>query len=297
MRLEWIEDILAIHDAGSLRAAADMRFLTASAFTRRIKSVENSIGNEIIDRDNKPVTLKPHVVELIPRMREAQANLRNIKQELTGLSYNARTSRLICQHTLTVSWAPRVVRTLTKDQSQLRIRSGTKDECALSILKNDVDIALVYEEPDAIIKTEDDPFKRAFLGHEEFLPVAALAANAELAQLINVKTIPLVIYPRSLFLGEMLEKALSRQPSEEYSCATIAEAGLGPAVMEFVREGLGVGWLPHSLIQDALASGELTSMTALLPSFHLNVTAISSKSAKSPPKERLWDAIKEEFST
>lgn len=295
MRLEWLEDILAIHDNGSLRAAADTRFLTASAFTRRIKAVETAIGADLIDRNTKPVTLRPHVIELIPKMRESVVALRSIKHELSGLQDQLRVTRLICQHTLSVSWAPKVAKALTRRQSQLRIRSGSKDECALSILKNDVDIALVYEEPDSRIKPEDDPFLRLPLGREEFLPVAALKAHSDLQQLIDKNTLPLVTYPRSLFLGEILEKALSRNINQSYKLATRAEAGLGPAVMEFVREGLGVGWLPSSLIKDELASEDFTPMTDCLPAFTLDIEAISSKSPSTLSKRQIWDAIREEL--
>lgn len=297
MRLEWIEDILAVHDSGSLRAAADNRFLTASAFTRRIKTVEKLIGSELFDRNSKPVTLRPHVVELIPRLREASANLRTIQHELSGLGDKAGITRLSCQHTLSVSWAPKVARILTKNGVQLRIRSRKKDECTLSVLKNDVDIALIYEETNLNINTEDDLFHRIHFGREEFLPVAALRKNQELKDLFRLKKIPLVSYPRNLFLGEVLEKVLSQIPSQEYSFATIAESGLGPAVMEFVREGLGVGWLPSSMISKELADGDFTDLTEFIPPFQLDVVAISAKSAKTKLSGQIWQAIESEFST
>ena len=297
MRLEWIEDILAIHDTGSLRAAAETRFLTSSAFTRRIRTVETAIGTELIDRNNKPVTLRPHVIELIPMLREASANLRNLKNELNDLGEKERSTRLICQHTLTVSWAPKVARKLAKSNSQLRIRSGSKDECAWSILKNDADIALVYEETDVNTKPEDDLFQRLHLGQEEFIPVAALNRNEDLKHLLDQKIIPLVTYPRNLFLGEVLDKTLSKKTDDQYRFATFAEAGLGPAVMEFVREGLGVGWLPRSLICEPLANGELTTMTDHLPSFSLNIVAISAQSAKTNFRKKVWEIIEREFGT
>ena len=294
MRLEWIEDILAVHDSGSLRAAADIRYLTASAFTRRIKTVEQAIGCELFDRSKKPVTLRPHVVELIPRMREAAMNLRIIQNELSGTGTENRITRLICQHTLSVSWAPKVARALAISNTQMRIRSGTKDECLFSVLKNDTDVALVYEEPDLVIGDED-LFERINLASEDFLPVAALSDNAELAEAIELRKIPLVTYPRSLFLGEVLEKTLTKVSDQSVSFSIFAESGLGPAVMEFVREGLGVGWLPSSLIKKEIDSGEFTSMTQIIPSFRLNIVALSSKSIKSHVKSRIWRKIDTEF--
>jgi len=297
MRLEWIEDILSVHDSGSLRAAAENRFLTSSAFTRRIRTVEKLVGSELFDRNNKPVTLRPHVVELIPRLREIATSLRNVQHELSGLGDGVGITRLMCQHTLTVSWAPKVVKTLAKNGAQLRIRSGSKDECALCVLKNDVDIALVYEETNLNINAEEDLFNRINFGQEEFLPVAALKDNQELKDLIELKKIPLVSYPRNLFLGEVQEKTLSQNPDRQYSFATIAEAGLGPAVMEFVREGLGVGWLPSSMISKELANEDFTVLSDFMPAFRLDVVAISAKLAKTKLNTQVWNAIESEYST
>ncbi|MEM8665677.1 MAG: LysR family transcriptional regulator, partial [Pseudomonadota bacterium] len=44
MRLEWLDDILAIADLGSLKAAAERRHLSQPAFSRRLKLIEESLG-------------------------------------------------------------------------------------------------------------------------------------------------------------------------------------------------------------------------------------------------------------
>jgi DNA-binding transcriptional LysR family regulator len=295
MRLEWIEDILAIHDLGSLRAAAEVRFLTASAFTRRIKAVEESIGGDLLDRSNKPVTLRPHVEELIPRMREVAAHLRTVQDELSGLGENIQISRLICQHTLSVSWAPKVTKTLSLSGARVRVRSGSKDDCLLSVLKGEVDIALVYEDPNVRINAESDLFEQIQFGLDEFLPVAAIRDNTDLLQKIDTQKLPIVTYPRNIFLGEVLEKTLAKSHEKGVSFSTVAESGLGPAVLEFVREGLGVGWLPHSLVEEELRSGEFTSMVDIVPSFHLNVVAIKSKSSRSKRVLQNWKDVQERF--
>lgn len=297
MRLEWLEDILAVHDTGSLRGAADIRFLTASAFTRRIKAVEQSIGSELFDRTNKPVTLRPHVIELIPRMREAAANLSSIQNELHGLGSTSQITRLICQHTLSISWAPKVAKALTTTGTQQRIRSGSKDECTLSILRNDTDFALVYEDPNQHDNSTEDLFDRIHFGEELFIPVAALKNNEKLSRSIQNKTFPLVSYPRNIFLGEVQEKALLKYHEGRGSFITIAEAGLGPAVMEFIREGLGIGWLPESLIKKEIESGEFTAMSNYMPTFSLEIVAITSKSTTSSMKSQIWKTIEAEFSS
>ncbi|MEN8840932.1 MAG: LysR family transcriptional regulator [Octadecabacter sp.] len=295
MRLEWIDDILAVHDTGSLRAAADIRFLTASAFTRRIKAVEEALGGELFDRNNKPLTLRPHVLEAIPELRDAAASLRGIQSQLGALKGQQKRTRLICQHTLSVLWAPKVTRVLSETGKSVRVRSGSRDECLLSIIKSDADVAIVYEEPDTVTAEANDLFDRMLLGQEEFMPVMAAGGADKLARAIEAQQIPLVTYPRNLFLGEVLERVLSTRPLKDMKVTTVAESGLGPAVLEFVREGIGVGWLPTSMITNELEDGEFKAATDIFPSFDLNIVALKSNRERTKSGAVVWREIQENF--
>jgi DNA-binding transcriptional LysR family regulator len=138
-----------------------------------------------------------------------------------------------------------------------------------------------------------DLFERLRFGPEEFIPVAALKNNDDLAQKIGKQQMPIVAYPRNLFLGEALEKVIAKARETGLNFFTVAETGLGPAALEFVREGLGIGWLPHSLIEDELKSGEFTAMTDVVPSFRLIAVAIKSKSSRSKVVVKNWKALQE----
>ncbi|MFU8778000.1 MAG: helix-turn-helix domain-containing protein, partial [Roseovarius sp.] len=50
MRLEWLDDILAVADAGSLARAAEIRHVSQSAFTRRLRAIEDTLGVPLFDR-------------------------------------------------------------------------------------------------------------------------------------------------------------------------------------------------------------------------------------------------------
>ena len=57
MKLEWLEDLLAVIDQGSLSKAAVARHLTQPAFSRRVRAIEGYLGCELFDRDRKPLQL------------------------------------------------------------------------------------------------------------------------------------------------------------------------------------------------------------------------------------------------
>ena len=50
MKLEWLEDIIAIFESESLNEAATRRYLTQPAFSRRVRSIEEYLGVELMDR-------------------------------------------------------------------------------------------------------------------------------------------------------------------------------------------------------------------------------------------------------
>ncbi|MGH1482366.1 MAG: LysR family transcriptional regulator [Geminicoccales bacterium] len=297
MRLEWIEDILAVHDTGSLRAAAEIRFLTASAFTRRIKTIETALGVELFDRSRKPVMLKPHVLELATEMRDAVATLRNIKRGLSDAG-NDRERRvtIISQHTLTVTWAPRLTRLIGTDNNlNVRIGSGTKSDCLLSLLKREAEMALVYEARDEPPSMDPSQGDRLVIGYEHFVPVARLDDNPALQQSLARRHIPLIRYPGINFLGEVQNRTLNRAAGDDLTFSTVAETGLGPAVVEFVKQGFGVGWLPRSIVADELAANSLAILSDMLGDFTLDIAILRSKGRSSETSERLWSLVESEM--
>jgi DNA-binding transcriptional LysR family regulator len=79
MRLGWLEDILAVLETGSFIRAAEKRFLTQPAFSRRIKLIEEHVGVELFDRRKIPVQLKKYVTDQQLNIQELAAELRDLR--------------------------------------------------------------------------------------------------------------------------------------------------------------------------------------------------------------------------
>ena len=63
MRLEWLKDVISIAETGSFSEAARRRNLTQSAFSRRVRQIEDHLGIELFDRSKKPVQMRPTTAE------------------------------------------------------------------------------------------------------------------------------------------------------------------------------------------------------------------------------------------
>ncbi|MBE0412760.1 LysR family transcriptional regulator [Yoonia sp.] len=289
MRLEWIEDILAVLDTGSLARAAERRMLTQSAFTRRVRMIEDTIGTELFDRRRKPIRLLPGVEALAPELRDLSLRLRKMRYRLkVSTSRTGGTLRFACQHAITTTVSPWIVRALMQlEDISVRVRSGNQDECMVQLLAGEVDFAVMYTVPGDQTVT----FKRAFearqIGSDVLVPVCApgLKRGDPLSE------IPTISYPSDVFLGQVFDRKIAPRLPSDITFITKAESALTLAAYEFALGGIGVAWLPRSLAADAIAQERLISLAADLPVQPLGISAIRLQEGQDARDDMIWQAI------
>lgn len=267
MRLEWLDDILAVADSGGLSRAADVRHVSQSAFTRRLRAIEETLGVPLLDRRRKPVTLLPEIGAQIPEMRSLATQLRHLRQSL-GQGGGARGLTLACQHAITTTHSPAVVGILTAQGGRpVRVRSDNRAECLLRLLSGEADLAIVYVLPDIAPLSLGRAFDRVSLGPERLLPVATprLACGADL---------PYVAYPPDVFLGQVMVRAVLPRIPPGRILRRRAECALTLAAHEYARRGIGVAWLPEAMVRGDLAEGRLVCLDDSLPGLEMQLWMI-----------------------
>ncbi|SLN59128.1 HTH-type transcriptional regulator YjiE [Roseovarius litorisediminis] len=290
MRLEWIEDILAVLDTGSFSAAAERRYLTASAFTRRIRSIEHALGCALFDRDRKPVTLLPHVRMMEFELREAARRFRELRLGLSDIhGQHRKRLSLGCQHALTTMVSPGLARSLGQSRDvELRIRSGTRSACHLMLLRQEVDFGLVYETAEDALEFDIGLFEQIPLGVDGLIPVGNLRDHDTIREALARRDLPLITYPADIYLGEVLRMHILPQLSRETTTYNVAETGLTPAVLQFIRQGLGIGWLPRSVAHESLERGELVDLSGQLPATRLNIRLVRTRTGGNDLTDAAW---------
>jgi LysR family transcriptional regulator, hypochlorite-specific transcription factor HypT len=107
MRLEWLEDILAVVDTGSFSDAADRRRLTQSAFSRRMAGIEAYLGVTLFDRSRKPVQLTAPVLAQRDKIARMAQDLRHLTADLRQGDRQAGSRIVLAsQHALTTALSP-----------------------------------------------------------------------------------------------------------------------------------------------------------------------------------------------
>lgn len=289
MRLEWIDDILAVLDCGSLARAAEKRFLTQSAFTRRIKMIETQIGTELFDRSRKPVELLPAARALEQEMRAVSLRLRKLQTDLKNTGKEARrTLAFACLHSIMSTISPQIVTLLTHEHAvSVRVQSGNRDECLLMLLSGAVDFAVLYETPDELVPVSDMALDTVTLGHDTLLPVCAPSLEAT----SRAKEIPLVGYPEEVFLGKVFRKYILPSLSDEVEISTLAETELTLAAHQYALNGIGVVWLPWSLVEENVAKGELLLLDHLFPTQPLDIKMIRLAETGEALTDTIWASL------
>ena len=105
MDIEWLEDFLVLSDLSSFTRAAQTRNVTQSAFSRRIRSLEEWIGIPLVDRDTVPprLTMAGHLFrdaarEMVRQLQDARIALGHRSQAFSGIKFFV--SHALAQHFL-----------------------------------------------------------------------------------------------------------------------------------------------------------------------------------------------------
>jgi len=290
MRLEWLEDVVAVIETGSFNAAARRRNVTQPAFSRRIQAIEDYVGTALFDRERKPVGLKPTVLVHQEEIRRLVTQMKDLIHELRREGREAHNRIIIAsQHALTATRVPAIVETLSERlEISVRLRSANRDECLALLMTRQADLVVSYLST-AEAATEPGAFlDRALLGTEDLVPVIATGRADWLAASLAKGDLPIVAYPGDVFLGRIFNSdILPRLPDVRFVHRRV-ETALTLAALRFAVQGAGVAWIPESIAQESIAEGLLCTLRDHLPTAGLSVAALRLTGAHSEPEDVLW---------
>lgn len=294
MRLEWLEDILAVAETGSFTEAAERRHLTQSAFSRRIKAIEDALGVELFDRTRKPVHLhrviaehKDRIAALVVALRQLVADLRR------GDRQGSNRVVIGSQHSLTASLSPSLIARVNKEghDIQVRLRSANLDECFSLLLSGQADIALAYRMPDEEHPINAQYIETAVIGTDRLTPVVAAHSADEVCARLERGELDYVAYPDDVFLGRVMTRSVLAQMAGFDHLIARAETALTLAAVELASVGVAVAWVPETLASDRIARGVLVDLSGKLPGISLDITAVRLRQSSGSVQRLVWDCL------
>lgn len=291
MDLKLIEDLMALRDHGSVVRAAQARHVTHPAFGRRIRALEAWVGAPLVRREAGASTLTPAAVALLAH---AQPLLQALLQQRVAIG---RMGASQAQPTLRIGTGRTLARTLVADwlarhRSSLRaclveVRTRTMAEIAQVFERGEVDLLCCYEHPLLSVGLSAQRFVHLRLAQDRLLPVSRADAHGQARFVLG--SAPLMAYSPGLALGALVGDHWHQAwPDAASRVAWVCDSA--DAMLELALKGLGVAWLPRSLVAADCKRGLLQVLGGRAQELPFEVRLYRLKARQSPWLEAAWAA-------
>ena len=148
MELKWLEDFVMLANVRSFSKAAELRFVTQPAFSRRIRALENWLGTPLVDRSTYPTTLTDAGRQFRETAEEILRSLQEARDEFSNRERRGRaTLRFSALHTIALTffpeWLYRVEENM-EDQLNVSLAPGNLHDVVQSLVDGDCDFLLCF---------------------------------------------------------------------------------------------------------------------------------------------------------
>jgi len=262
MELKWLEDFLSLAQTGSFSRSATERFCTQSAFSRRIKALETWVGVPLINRSTFPIVLTPAGTVFRDTTEEILRLIYEVRDDLRGhLQPGGDAIQIYALHAISVVFFPRW---LEENQRQLgrfdvRLTPDNLHSCVRALVEGSCDLMFTYAHPAVRVLLDPEHFPSVVLATDRFIPVSQPDASGRPRFRLTANPkhpTPYLAYGPNTFLGQAVEFVIkNRADKDALHCCY--ENPMADGLRSMVRMGLGVCWLPESLIASDLERGEL----------------------------------------
>ncbi|MBF8774722.1 LysR substrate-binding domain-containing protein [Pseudomonas fulva] len=260
MNLEskWLEDFSALASTRSFSQAAERRFVTQPAFSRRIRSLEAALGLTLVNRSRTPIELTEAGQLFLVTARTVVDQLSEILRHLHHLEGGqGEVIQVAAAHSLASGFFPRWVAQLRNDGLNIatRLVATNVGDAVHALREGGCDLMLAFYDPDAALQMDAEIFPSLHMGTTEMLPVCAVDAEGKpLFTLEGETSVPLLAYSAGAFLGRSVNLLL-RQRNLRYT--TVYETAMADSLKSMALEGMGVAWVPRLSMRGELERGEL----------------------------------------
>ncbi len=293
MESKWLEDFLLLLETGNFSRAAERRHLSQPAFSRRIQALEDWLGVHLVDRRRKPLAFTPLALEYQAEIRNLLNNMYRLRSQMRADDSGMNRIILATQHTLATAFVPRLIRRLqgVGFHYAYRLRSANKSDCVSLLMQGLAHFLVCYESMVHPARLYSPAFSRLAVGHDRLRLVSAAQDGVPVHGLVSGQPLPMLTYPRDSFLGQVLWDERLPQLMQTVGIETICESAFALGVRELVVNGVGVAWLPESLIRPDLEGGTLMALDDVSPPCDLEIVIYTSRHAANPCVQQIWNFL------
>jgi DNA-binding transcriptional LysR family regulator len=272
MKLSQLHHLIAVAEAGTVRQAAKVLFLSQSSVTKSIQLLESSLGVELLHRGSHGVTPTAAGRALIVRAKVIEAELREARNDLDSIA-GAGTGeiRISMSPTVAMGLAPQAIIEFkrTRPKVSFQVQESVFPDALQSVRSGDIDFAIcLFPE-----RPCDEGLSCELLLPDVVTPAVRVdhpmaRVRAKLKDLLQADWI---IYRRGRSGRDVFEQTFVAAglapPTSTIECASFACA------LALVERGEFVTLVPNQLFSDRTARWNIVPLTmdSPMPSWNIAV--------------------------
>lgn len=265
MNVKWLEDFLTLCETRSFTDAAHKRFLTQSALSKHLRALEIWLGaGTLIDRSTNPLGITDAGLSFKETASRIVTLLNSARRAVTNSGIDAKNIYVSSTHSLSATFVPALSKLLhEKLASQtvcLHVAANNFGEALSRYERAECDYFLCYGSSVHRVALDRDEHSKLTLGTDYLVPVSIPAARGgEPYYAIthaSRRPLPYLGYTEESHLGRLLRSHAAYTNIADRLVAN-AKSAHAETLRAGALTGLGLAWLPYSLIRSNLEDGEL----------------------------------------
>jgi len=295
LETKWLEDFVALSAARSFSRAARQRFVTQPAFSRRIRSLEQAVGAELIDRSTTPVSLTTQGELFLITARHLVEHLNECVDHLRGLEARDEKLDVAAAHSLAFAFYPRWISQLQKGVGELptRLLAMNVGDAIHMLREGNCDLMLAYHDEGADRGLDNSVFPSFSIGQVKLIPVSAADDLGAPVYNLDDETeprLPYLAYTSDAMLGKSIRALLKDKPVR-HRLRTVYETAMAEGLKAMTLQGAGLSWIPNFSVRDELASGKLARAGSEQWDIPLEIRLYRCTLVHKPGVDQLWKRL------
>ena len=262
MDIKLLEDFVCLARQQSFTAASRERNISQPALSRRVRSLEQWLGADLINRKSRQFDLTPQGRIFVPEAELILRRIYNAREavrtaERSGDHEIAVASQNTIAQTFFLDWVKRLEASL--DTVYFRLLSEKLNVCIDLLHQGHVNYLFCYANDTLSIPVDESRFSYITVGKETLIPVSAPQPDGEAMFALPGTADNLtsyIAYTHESIFGRAVDQ-LIQQKSHKCFLSRRYENAYSHTLKSLVKEKLGLAWLPKSTIVSEIQQGDL----------------------------------------
>ncbi|MCP4932968.1 MAG: LysR family transcriptional regulator [bacterium] len=259
----WFRDLDNLACTGNFSRAAKLGNISQPAFSRRIKAIENWVGVSLVDRSQQPVVLTSAGKQMLEAGQQALARLETERNHIRE-AHSLPDKYIVtfgAQHSIGWRFYPAWLQAFEHAFGPIisRLRTDDLPNCLKDLKAGELDFVIAYnsEYSNSVITLPNS--QSVLIGQDRLIPVCKPRSDGLPIFDFENKTslkIPSLRFGANAPISEHIEPLLEANNLNN-RLSVVYENSMAGALRIRAREGIGVAWLPKSLVAPDIEAGLL----------------------------------------